>query len=66
MHLVRMATLSLATRTVETVVPDLSGFVDGQRMKGSWARLDSARFEIAMHDAVAQTVEFGVVGGVDA
>ncbi len=43
---------------VETVVPDLSGFVDGQRMKGSWARKDSARFEIAIHDPVLQTVEF--------
>ena len=43
---------------VETVVPDLSGFVDGQRMKGSWARMDSARFEIAIHDPIAQTVEF--------
>jgi SAM-dependent methyltransferase len=43
---------------VETVVPDLSGFVDGQRMKGSWARMDAARFEIAIHDPVAQTVEF--------
>jgi SAM-dependent methyltransferase len=43
---------------VETVVPDLSGFVDGQRMKGSWARMDSARFEIAIHDPVVQTVDF--------
>ena len=43
---------------VETVVPDLSGYVDGQRMKGSWVRMDSARFEIAIHDAVAQTVQF--------
>jgi SAM-dependent methyltransferase len=43
---------------VETVVPDLSGYVDGQRMKGSWARMDSARFEIAIHDPVVQTVEF--------
>jgi SAM-dependent methyltransferase len=43
---------------VETVVPDLSGFVDGQRMKGSWARMDSARFEIAIHDPVLQTVAF--------
>jgi hypothetical protein len=43
---------------VETVVPDLSGFVDGQRMKGSWARMDSARFEIAIHDPVLQTVQF--------
>jgi SAM-dependent methyltransferase len=51
----------LATRgmfVVETVVPDLSGFVDGQRMKGSWARMDSARFEVATHDRVAQTVAF--------
>lgn len=43
---------------VEAVVPDFSGYVDGQRMKGSWARIDSARFEIAIHDAVAQTVAF--------
>jgi len=43
---------------VETVVPDLSGFVDGQRMKGSWARMDSARFEIAIHDPVVQTIAF--------
>jgi hypothetical protein len=43
---------------VETVVPDLSGFVDGQRMKGSWARMDSARFEVAIHNPVLQTVEF--------
>jgi SAM-dependent methyltransferase len=42
---------------VETVVPDLSGYVDGQRMKGSWARMDSARFEIAIHDPVLQTVQ---------
>lgn len=43
---------------IETVVPDLSGYVDGQRMKGSWATMDSARFEIAMHDRVAQTIAF--------
>ena len=43
---------------VETVVPDLTGFVDGQRMKASWARMDSARFEVAMHDPVSQTVQF--------
>ena len=43
---------------VETVVPDLSGFVDGQRMKGSWARINSARFEVAIHDPVLQTVAF--------
>jgi SAM-dependent methyltransferase len=43
---------------VETVVPDFSEYVDGQRMKGSWARMDSARFEIAIHDRVNQTVAF--------
>jgi SAM-dependent methyltransferase len=43
---------------VETVVPDFSEYVDGQRMKGSWANMDSARFEIAMHDRAAQTVAF--------
>lgn len=43
---------------VETVVPDFSEYVDGQRMKGSWANLDSARFEIAIHDGAAQTVAF--------
>jgi SAM-dependent methyltransferase len=43
---------------VETVVPDFSDFVDRQRMKGSWVRIDSARFEIAIHDPVVQTVEF--------
>jgi SAM-dependent methyltransferase len=43
---------------IETVVPDLSAYVYGQRMKGSWVALDSARFEIAIHDAVAQTVSF--------
>ena len=43
---------------VETVVPDFSEYVDGQRMKGSWAKMDSARFEIAIHDRVAQTVAF--------
>ena len=43
---------------VETVVPDFSEYVDGQREKGSWAKMDSARFEIAIHDLVAQTVAF--------
>jgi SAM-dependent methyltransferase len=43
---------------IETVVPDLSGYFDGQRMKGSWVKMDSARFEIAIHDPVAQTVAF--------
>jgi SAM-dependent methyltransferase len=43
---------------VETVVPDFSEYVDGQRVKGSWAEIDSARFEIAIHDRVAQTVAF--------
>jgi len=43
---------------METVVPDLSGYVDGQRMKGSWAKMESARFEIAIHDPILQTVQF--------
>ena len=43
---------------VETVVPDFSEYMDGQRMKGSWAKIDSARFEIAIHDRVAQTIAF--------
>lgn len=43
---------------LETVVPDFSEYVDGQRMKGSWAKIDAARFEIAMHDRIAQTVAF--------
>ena len=43
---------------VETVVPDFSEYVDGQRMKGSWANVDAARFEIAIQDPVAQTVAF--------
>ena len=43
---------------IETVVPDFSEYVDGRRMKGSWATLDGARFEIAIQDRVAQTVAF--------
>ncbi|MEE2710072.1 MAG: class I SAM-dependent methyltransferase [Gemmatimonadota bacterium] len=43
---------------LETVVPDLSDYVDGQRMKGSWTTIDSARFEVAIHDPVAQTIAF--------
>lgn len=43
---------------VETVVPDLSEYVDGQRMKGSWVKMDSARFEIAIHNRVNQTIAF--------
>ena len=43
---------------VETVVPDFSEYVDGQRMKGSWANMDAARFEIAIQDPVGQTVAF--------
>jgi SAM-dependent methyltransferase len=35
---------------VETVVPDVSGYVDGQRMKGSWVKMDSAQFEVAPTD----------------
>jgi len=43
---------------IETVVPDFSQYVDGQRTKASWATMDAARFEIAIHDRVAQTVAF--------
>lgn len=43
---------------VETVVPDFSDYFEEQRMKASWAKMDSARFEIAVHDPVAQTVAF--------
>lgn len=43
---------------IETVVPNLCDYVDGQRLKGSWAHLDMARFEIAIHDAIKQTVAF--------
>ncbi len=43
---------------IETVVPDFSEYMDGQRMKGSWATMDAARFEIAIQDRVAQTVAF--------
>jgi len=43
---------------VETVVPDITGYVDDQRVKGSWARIDSVRFEVAIHDPVLQTVAF--------
>lgn len=43
---------------VEAVVPDLDGYVDDQRVKGSWVTMDAARFEVAIHDAVAQTVDF--------
>ena len=43
---------------IETVVPELDGYFEGQRMKGSWVTMDEARFEIAIHDRVAQTVAF--------
>jgi SAM-dependent methyltransferase len=43
---------------VETVVPDFTDYVDGQRMKGSWARMDSVRFEVAIHDPLLQSVAF--------
>ena len=39
-------------------MPDFSGYVDGQRMKGSWVRIESARFEIAIHDPILQKVAF--------
>lgn len=43
---------------VETVVPDFTEYVGGQRMKGSWTKIGSARFEIAIHDRINQTVAF--------
>lgn len=43
---------------IETVVPDFSEYVDGQRMKGSWVKMDAARFEIAIQDRANQTVAF--------
>ena len=43
---------------IETVVPDFSEYVDGRRMKASWAEIDAARFEIAIQDRVNQTVSF--------
>ena len=43
---------------VETVVPDFSEYTDGRRTKGSWVTMEAARFEVAIHDRVAQTVGF--------
>ncbi len=42
---------------VETFVPDLSVYRDGQAMKGHWVTKEAARFEIAMHDPVTQRVD---------
>ena len=42
---------------VETVVPDLSCFQDGQAVRGKSVTLDTARFEVLEHDPVAQTVD---------
>ncbi|MBP98404.1 SAM-dependent methyltransferase [Candidatus Poribacteria bacterium] len=43
---------------VETGVPDLSEYVNNQRMKGSWVKIDSAKFEISIHDRVSQTIAY--------
>ncbi len=39
---------------VETFVPDLSDFVEGQAVRGLGVTLGSARFEVVMHDPVEQ------------
>lgn len=43
---------------VETFVPDLSHFADGQSVRGRGVTTDSVRFEVIMHDPVAQTFDF--------
>ncbi len=43
---------------VETVVPELSRYAGGQVVRGNEVRMDYVRFEVAMHDPVAQTVDF--------
>ncbi len=43
---------------IEVVVPDFSEYVDGQRVKARWAEKDAIKFEIAVQDRVAQTVDF--------
>jgi SAM-dependent methyltransferase len=43
---------------VETFVPDLSEFVDGQSVRGNGVATDSARFEIRVHDPVAQVIDY--------
>lgn len=39
---------------VETFVPDLSDFVEGQAVRALGITIDSARFEVVMHDPVEQ------------
>ncbi len=43
---------------IETVLPDFSTYVEGQRMRGSWNTMEASRFEIAIQDQVEQTVAF--------
>ncbi|MHC4956468.1 MAG: class I SAM-dependent DNA methyltransferase [Planctomycetota bacterium] len=43
---------------VETILPQLSEFVDGQCVRGNWIATDSARFEIQIHDPVKQTIDY--------
>ena len=40
---------------VETFVPDLADIVDGQRVRAREVTADMARFEVLLHDPVAQT-----------
>ena len=43
---------------IETVVPEISRYADGQVVRGNVVEKDYVRFEVAMHDPVAQTVDF--------
>lgn len=43
---------------VETVLPQVSGFVDGQQTRGRFAAVDAAGFEVQIHDPVLQTIDY--------
>jgi SAM-dependent methyltransferase len=43
---------------IETCLPEISGFVDGQDVRGRGVGTDNARFEIRIHDPVAQTIDY--------
>jgi SAM-dependent methyltransferase len=43
---------------VETIVPELSRYEGGQVVRANEVELDRVRFEVAMHDPIAQTVRF--------
>lgn len=42
---------------IETVVPEISRYPDGQAVRGLNVTMDSARIEVMIHDPVAQTVD---------